>query len=134
MTFAPVKTEALFRWKLDATHAGFTDVVNHPVVPVLQNARVLRKVSAYYVSKHNDDPNPTRPTVWLVLFGWVNHEKHLRTLVERHLSSSVVAEFWVSHEDVMLGPAAAGYRRRLRQVVDVALELHASPYLLAHVK
>ena len=124
--------DVLFRWKIDATSLGFTDVVNRAVVPALKNPKIVTKVSAYYVSKHDDDPNPARPTVWLVLFAPPGGEKGLRKTVDKHLVGYRVVEFCISYEDAMLPAAAAPYRSRLRAVVDVALELHASLQRPAH--
>lgn len=124
--------DVLFRWKLEAKQLSKAEVVNRAIIPLFERSRVAARVSSYYVSKHDDDPDPSRPTVWLVLFGVAAKEKSLRRTVKNYLSGCRVVDFCVAPHDRMLEADCALYRRRLREVTDIALEFHASPQHANH--
>ncbi len=116
----------LFRWKFEAVRLTKAEVVNRALIPLLQRGKLSPNVSSYYVSTHDDDPNASRPTVWLVCFGQALKEQFLRREVEQFRAACEVLEFTVAAKDRMLQADCVWYRKRVRQVADIALEWHAS--------
>ncbi len=124
-------TEVLLRWIIDggAQLSRFREkerIVNQAVIPLLANGAVRDRVSDYLVSKRRGSE------VWLSIYAEVDRADDLVVAVESHLY-----EFPWEHErltsgDPLLEPAAHAFRHRLREVTDVALDLHGDQNLVEH--
>jgi hypothetical protein len=129
--------DVLYRWRIEASGpdpvARMREVVNLAVGPAVASPQ-CGGAQSYYVSKHTDDPPPTRHTVWLTFVAPPTAEAVLRTAVDRQLAGVTVLDYCVTTGDPVLRPEHAWWRRGVRRVTDVALDLHrgSDAEFLAH--
>ncbi len=123
--------ETLLRWIIDgdsysSRFRAKERIVNQAVIPVVTDPSVKQLASDYLVSKRRG------AEVWLSMFVPDHSAAELKEIVEEHLYEFA----WRSEEenktDPLLTPKLRGYRRRLREVTDVALDLHGDPNLVEH--
>jgi hypothetical protein len=124
-------SETLLRWILDGGSqiSRFREkerIVNQAVIPLLANGAVVDLVSDYLVSKRRGSE------VWLTVFTQKEHIDELRPAVESHLYEYPWRFEQGPADDPFLDPKLASYRHRLREVTDVALDLHGDPNLVEH--
>jgi hypothetical protein len=124
----------LYRWRIDASGpdavARKREVVNLAVVPAVAEPAV--QSATYYVSKQPRDP--VEPTVWLAVVAPPTAEAALRAAVEPRLAGVTVVDYCAAQGDPVLRPEHAWWRRGVRDVTDVALDLHrgSDAEFLAH--
>lgn len=126
-----MRPETLLRWVIDggSQMSRFREkerIVNQAVIPILANAAIGKLTSDYLVGKRRGCE------VWLTMFASAASAEALQTAVEAYLY-----EFPWRHEpgdldEPLLLPHVSSYRRRLREVTDVALDLHGDPNLVEH--
>lgn len=124
-------SETLLRWIIDGdAHIGrFREkerIVIEAVIPLLANDAVRELASDYLVSKRRGCE------VWLTVLTNNGRVEDLRTAVESHLHEFPWRYEQGDDGDPLLDPGVARYRKRLREVTDVALDLHGDPNLVAH--
>lgn len=123
--------EIIVRWIIDGGSyvSRFREkerIVNQAVIPILATPAVKDCATDYFVSKRRGTE------VWLTMFASDREIPPLREAVEGELYDFAWRHERVDEGDPLLAPAFRSYRRRLREVTDVALDLHGDPNLVEH--
>lgn len=124
-------SETLLRWIIEGeSHTSrFREkerIVNQVVIPLLANGAVRELASSYLVSKRRGCQ------VWLMIHTDDGRVDELRAAVESHLREIPWRREQAGLHDPLLRPDAVTYRQLLREVTDVALDLHGDPNLTEH--
>lgn len=134
--FRLTMSQLMYRWVLRGLPTAHADVwrraervMREVVAPAVRHADVVRTARDYYASKQGGSGGVD---VWLVIFAPEWAEPTLLAAVEP-LPTWCRRIDWVrSRDDDLLKRRCRNYRRGLRMVTDVALDLHCSTQLQAH--
>jgi hypothetical protein len=124
-------SETLLRWIIEGeSHISrFREkerIVNQVVIPLLANGTVRELASGYLVSKRRGCQ------VWFMVLTNDGRVDELRAAVESHLREIPWRREQADVDDPLLDPDTVSYRQLLREVTDVALDLHGDPNLIEH--
>ena len=101
-------------------------IVNDVVLPALAQEVVATAVTDYHVSKRRGCE------VWLTVIVPEDLVDTVQGAITPFFEGFRVRTAPADGDDPLLDPAHLPYRRRLRQVTDVALDLHRDPNLVEH--
>ncbi len=124
-------SDTLLRWIIDGGDptSRFREkerIVNDAVLPALAQEIVAGAVSDYHVSKRRGCE------VWFTLIAPGDRVAEIQQAIFPFFRDFHVRPAPPDPDDPLLDPAHLPYRRRLRQVTDIALDLHRDPNLVEH--